>query len=85
MTQWVICRKQKRPERVNRSKQQVEALAIPAAPTEIAEQSRPLRLRISLTKGEALTTIRKFAPLGCDFLHHYSFFSLKSSVLSKKS
>ena len=40
-----ICRRQKRPERVNRSKKQVEAPAMPAAPTEIAEQSRRLRLR----------------------------------------
>ena len=31
-----ICQRQKRPERVNRSKQRVEASAMPAAPTEIA-------------------------------------------------
>ena len=38
VTQWVIYRREKRPERVNRSKQQVETLAMPAAPTEIADR-----------------------------------------------
>ena len=36
VAQWAILRSRKRPERVNRSKQRVEASAIPAAPTEIA-------------------------------------------------
>ena len=36
---WVILRSRKRPERVNRSKQQVETPAMPAAPTEIAGQA----------------------------------------------
>ena len=57
VTQWVICRRQKRPERVNRSKKQVEAPAMPAAPTEIAEQSRRLRLRtneVSAVEGSSL-------------------------------
>ena len=34
--QWAVHRRWKRGERVNRSKQRVEASAIPAAPTEIA-------------------------------------------------
>ena len=36
VAQWAILRSRKRPERVNRSKQRVEASAMPAAPTEIA-------------------------------------------------
>ena len=36
VAQWAILRSRKRPERVNRSKQRVEASAIPAATTEIA-------------------------------------------------
>ena len=40
VVQWTILRSRKRPEWVNRSKQQVEATAMPAASTEIADRAR---------------------------------------------
>ena len=56
--QWGIRRRRKRGERVNRSKQRVEASAIPAAPTEIAEgrEKRPWR-----TKYVQIATMLRFS------------------------
>ena len=58
VAQWAILRSRKRSERVNRSKQRVEASVIPAAPTEIAEgrEQRPWR-----TKYVRIATMLRFS------------------------
>ena len=62
VAQWAILRSRKRPERVIRSKQRVEATAMPAAPTENAEGANLFRLPVAEVSKEVRSFERKQSP-----------------------